>query len=1197
MSWFQSTNLASFAKTALKEAQKTIDKALDIKEEDGTGNPNGTKNNSAATVGTAVTDMASEFFSSWGVAGVSSNSGSSSFPLEPQNDSDLSSSTSTGAISTSPKRTSVVENLSFNNERFASPNSNSLLSESTNTNRGVFSDVPVTLVSSGDTGQEDRTNEAIKCSSTNKHMRSLSDTVFHSSDNLGDLVQILDDTCATSLIDPAPSTCLRADATSVSSIFDHSSDLGSELKNLHVSKDPSLEEQTPELLIVASKSETDKEERSNLELLQEVDLNVIGGGAEFGKEELLKSNSTYENVISSSIGNAVVESSLSDGWDWTSATDSCLIGFSEQHDMEEEVKENYHPEEDISSEHKLSQDNDDEHENMDVRLHSQLCTLSNSPGITEHNEHELPSQLVVPDNVARDEDTQEQNEHFEPPLIPLSSPVPPSSISSKLISSRLPSAREMDDTTPPSSARVSPNFEMVSSGCAAGSLQPESSRSSSIVVVSGRESTPNSRGSGTGSTGSSEGGHDVEGEIPQSPVAKTTTAAVTVFPKHKKGASSSSSSDIEVIPSDYSSCSASGVPSAISPPKIRERDIVGNNHILTQTDLVEFKDREIQTELEESEDKSSVDPKSLSQYVTSEVADILAEKDQEVQQLREEGEKLSLKQFELGQAIKKLRAKEKETEGVIKGLRSEIATKNLELEKLMKTFISKEGIEQSQNETISKLNQERRKLELKVEELTSELEDARDNADSMKATVENASIEILELKNVISSVQRDSAEVDRLTRDKAELITRTEALQKEVDHLRSVLNLSQSNHHSREAELKVQISQQTQKIHNLETRLADISSEVADATMPLSMEIEKLQGELKQQQFQSDRREQALQSTINDLEIKLKAALDREKSSKDAQIQLQSHHSTLELRIEELESQNRSLQALLQQKEEAFTRKLDDKMTRCQKLEKTVERLTGEVERLSNENDALSTELKTERSSFEVERRKSQTLVGQLNRANNSQSHHQHQRSNSMSTTASSSNHTATGNLSQNMRNDNSPRSRDQSPSEHSITSEASYLDEVFDQNGVMMVGNNNRSVTPKSFFESFSSAGLIESLQNQLRLKEGEAISFQEELSKNEKIRKQLNEEIANLTMQNQQITLEMERMNEMEQRLEELNKNYNAVLQVSKHRTVALMCIIMGMIMKLYFLNTIILCINMIMNDADSNSFIYNIFSIKCY
>ena len=54
MSWFQSTNLASFAKTALKEAQKTIDKALEInEEEDAAGNASG--RSGASGRATAVT--------------------------------------------------------------------------------------------------------------------------------------------------------------------------------------------------------------------------------------------------------------------------------------------------------------------------------------------------------------------------------------------------------------------------------------------------------------------------------------------------------------------------------------------------------------------------------------------------------------------------------------------------------------------------------------------------------------------------------------------------------------------------------------------------------------------------------------------------------------------------------------------------------------------------------------------------------------------------------------------------------------------------------------------------------------------------------------------------------------------------------------------------------------------------------------
>jgi TATA element modulatory factor len=34
MSWFDTAGIASLAKNALKEAQKTIDKALDIKDDD-----------------------------------------------------------------------------------------------------------------------------------------------------------------------------------------------------------------------------------------------------------------------------------------------------------------------------------------------------------------------------------------------------------------------------------------------------------------------------------------------------------------------------------------------------------------------------------------------------------------------------------------------------------------------------------------------------------------------------------------------------------------------------------------------------------------------------------------------------------------------------------------------------------------------------------------------------------------------------------------------------------------------------------------------------------------------------------------------------------------------------------------------------------------------------------------------------------
>lgn len=58
MSWFDTSGIASLAKTALKEAQKTIDKALDIKDEELRQQP------AAATLQLQPT---TDFFETWGV--------------------------------------------------------------------------------------------------------------------------------------------------------------------------------------------------------------------------------------------------------------------------------------------------------------------------------------------------------------------------------------------------------------------------------------------------------------------------------------------------------------------------------------------------------------------------------------------------------------------------------------------------------------------------------------------------------------------------------------------------------------------------------------------------------------------------------------------------------------------------------------------------------------------------------------------------------------------------------------------------------------------------------------------------------------------------------------------------------------------------------------------------------------------------
>lgn len=61
MSWFDTSGIANLAKSALKEAQKTIDKALDIKDEEQSENQ--------ITTNTPITppQEESDFFASWGI--------------------------------------------------------------------------------------------------------------------------------------------------------------------------------------------------------------------------------------------------------------------------------------------------------------------------------------------------------------------------------------------------------------------------------------------------------------------------------------------------------------------------------------------------------------------------------------------------------------------------------------------------------------------------------------------------------------------------------------------------------------------------------------------------------------------------------------------------------------------------------------------------------------------------------------------------------------------------------------------------------------------------------------------------------------------------------------------------------------------------------------------------------------------------
>jgi chromosome segregation ATPase len=306
-------------------------------------------------------------------------------------------------------------------------------------------------------------------------------------------------------------------------------------------------------------------------------------------------------------------------------------------------------------------------------------------------------------------------------------------------------------------------------------------------------------------------------------------------------------------------------------------------------------------------------------------------------------------------------------------------------------------------------------------------------------------------------------------------------------------------------------------VHSLENELADNSSDVADATMPLSLEIEKLQQLLKSKAQTSDRRESNLQSKVTELESKLKSYVEAEKTFRSSQSVLQNSVLNLEQQNEKLVEEKSALSSQLAAENTLKAEHLR-KLSNLHSLESKIQEVTTEVSSLRTENETLQTELRNERNSLQAETKRSQALTEQLKLSN----------SHSAERVSFSS---ASGTKQEESRN-TSPRS---------VMSEASYLDDVLDPNG------QNHCLTPKSFFDSFSSVNYIENLQGHLRQKELELVQLHQEVIKNEKIRKSLNDEIAHLTVNNQELLQRVERLGGLQQQLSEVEKNYNAVLQVS--------------------------------------------------
>ncbi|RUS88994.1 hypothetical protein EGW08_003241, partial [Elysia chlorotica] len=122
----------------------------------------------------------------------------------------------------------------------------------------------------------------------------------------------------------------------------------------------------------------------------------------------------------------------------------------------------------------------------------------------------------------------------------------------------------------------------------------------------------------------------------------------------------------------------------------------------------------------------------------ADVEAMLEEKRQQVEELLLEGEKLSKQQLQSSTIIKKLRAKEKESDATITSQKKKLEDQTAELDHLKLVLNSKEDMEKKQNEAIGQLNSAVQKQEKELAKIRSDLEDAQEKSRGLQVALDNS---------------------------------------------------------------------------------------------------------------------------------------------------------------------------------------------------------------------------------------------------------------------------------------------------------------------------------------------------------------------------------------------------------------------------------------------------------------------------
>ncbi|KAK1799904.1 hypothetical protein P4O66_006411 [Electrophorus voltai] len=526
-------------------------------------------------------------------------------------------------------------------------------------------------------------------------------------------------------------------------------------------------------------------------------------------------------------------------------------------------------------------------------------------------------------------------------------------------------------------------------------------------------------------------------------------------------------------------------------------------------------------------------------FNSNETLELIREKEEQIRGLLEEGEKLSKQQLQQSNIIKKLRTKEKESEVKISKQTKKLQEQEDELKQLQKVLDGKEEVERQHRENIRKLNCAVERQEKELSGAQSENEELQEKNRSLQAALDSSYKELTDLHKAnatkASEVQElalsrevQAKEELSLALDKAQEEARLqqEVLANQVADLRLVLQRAEQQQARKEDYLREEISHLQQRLQEAETRNQELSQSVTTATRPLLRQIENLQATLGTQAASWEKLEKNISDRlVAEAQAQLAVAVEKERSATEELY-------TIKAQLASLESQN----SLLRQEKGRVHGQLDAERARREGLENESSREHVELENLKGEyaralEDArkekllLTNQLEMEKMRVEQEKKKcylAQEALKERERKFVCVSEAPASSTPSLSRSSSISG-VEVGGL------------------HTSLLSQDDALDHT--------LGAMAGTLAAGSLYEATRLGGgssVMENLQAQLKLREGELAQLQLEISALERSRSVMAEELVRLTNQNEDLEAKVKEIPRLRMQLKELEQRHNTILQM---------------------------------------------------